>query len=230
MVFAKEVEVMSFREVAPPWKLRLKKSMGLMFAVALGFMVSIADIRLSTENDEMDSDAVALPLPGQTVAFGSHSSGGDGLIQLAEIPDGVFVSPAEPAMDSYHQIIHEAAGRYDVEYDLIRAVIMVESEFNPRAVSRRGARGLMQLMPITASELDVKNLHDPFENIHAGARYIKLLLDRFDGDLELALAAYNAGPGNVLRYDGVPPYKETRAFVAKVLEYYGAIRVVSVEF
>lgn len=221
---------MSFREDEPPWRLRLKKSMGLLFAVALGLMVSIADIRLVTENDEMDGEAVMVPLPGQTIAFGSHSPVKEGQAQIADTSDIVFVPSGEPATDPYHLIIHEAAGRYDVEYDLIRAVIMVESEFNPRAVSRRGARGLMQLMPVTASDLEVKNLHDPVENIDAGVRYIRLLLDRFDGDVELALAAYNAGPSNVLRYDGIPPYKETRAFVAKVLGFYGAIRDVSVEF
>ena len=221
---------MSFREEKPLWQRRLNKSMGWLFAVTLGLLVSIADIRLSTENDEMQEDAVTLTLPGPTAAFGRHATSGEDPFRFADISKTVFVPSGEPDVDPYHLIIHEAAGRYDVEYDLIRAVIMVESEFNPRAVSRRGARGLMQLMPVTASELDVKNLHDPVENIDAGVRYIKSLLDLFEGDVELALAAYNAGPSNVRRHDGIPPYKETRAFVAKVLGYYGAIRVDSAKF
>lgn len=221
---------MSYIEDEPPWRRRLKKLMGLLFAVALGVMVSIADIRLSAENDEMGGDAAKIQLPGQTAAFASFLKSTEDHARSADLSNTFFVPSGEPDVDPYHLLIHEAAGRYDVEYDLIRAVIMVESEFNPRAVSRRGARGLMQLMPVTASELDVKNLHDPVENIDAGVRYIKLLLDRFDGDVELALAAYNAGPGNVLRYDGIPPYKETQAFVAKVLGFYGAIRADSVEF
>ncbi|MCU0559345.1 MAG: lytic transglycosylase domain-containing protein [Desulfobacterales bacterium] len=221
---------MSFREDEPPWRVRLKKSLGLLFALSLGLTVSIADIRLLSEKADVDGEAATVPLPGPRAAFGSYPTAGEGQVQLADISGVVFVPSGEPAIDPFHLIIHEAAGRYDVEYDLIRAVIMAESEFNPRAVSRRGARGLMQIMPVTASELEVKNLHDPVENIDAGVRYMKLLLDRFDGDVELALAAYNAGPGNVLRYDGVPPYKETRAFVAKVLGYYEAIRAFSAEF
>jgi hypothetical protein len=201
-----------------------------MFAVALGLMVSIADIRLSAERDELDDESIAMQVPLQAAAFGSLSASREDKARFADLSGTVFSPSGEPAIDPFHLIIHEAAGRYGVAYDLIRAVIMVESEFNPRAVSRRGARGLMQLMPVTANELDVKNLHDPVENIDAGVRYIRSLLDRFDGDVELALAAYNAGPGNVQRYDGIPPYKETRAFIAKVLGYYEAIRVDSVEF
>ncbi|MFO7706875.1 MAG: lytic transglycosylase domain-containing protein [Desulfobacterales bacterium] len=221
---------MSFREDKPPWRRRLDQTMGWLFAVALALMVSIADIRLSAERDELDDEAVAIPVPLQATAFGSLSASGKDQARFTDLSGTVFEPSGEPTIDPYHLIIHEAAGRYDVAYDLIRAVIMVESEFNPRAVSRRGARGLMQLMPVTASELDVKNLHDPAENINAGVRYIRSLLDRFDGDVELALAAYNAGPGNVQRYDGIPPYKETHAFIAKVLGYYEAIRVDSVEF
>lgn len=221
---------MSFREDKPPWRRRLDQTMGWLFAVALALMVSIADIRLPAEKNELDDEAVAMAVPVQAAAFASLSASGKDQAQFTDLSGTVFEPSGEPAIDPYHLIIHEAAGRYDVAYDLIRAVIMVESEFNPRAVSRRGARGLMQLMPVTASELDVKNLHDPVENINAGVRYIRSLLDRFDGDVELALAAYNAGPGNVQRYDGIPPYKETHAFIAKVLGYYEAIRVDSVEF
>lgn len=214
----------------PPWRRRFGQSMAWLFVMALGLMVSIADIRWSAEPGAMDDESVAMPVPTQVAAFGGSSASGDNQARFADLSGVVFEPSGEPDVNPYHLIIHEAAGRYDVEYDLIRAVIMVESEFNPRAVSRRGARGLMQIMPVTASELDVKNLHNPVENIDAGVRYIRSLLDRFDGDVELALAAYNAGPGNVQRYDGIPPYKETRAFIAKVMGYYEAIRVDSVEF
>jgi soluble lytic murein transglycosylase-like protein len=101
---------------------------------------------------------------------------------------------------------------------------MVESQLNPSAKSKRGAKGLMQLMPVTADALDVANIYSPEENVIAGVRHFRYLLDRFDGDLKLALAAYNAGPQNVVRYDGIPPYPETRAYVTRVLEYYAAAK------
>jgi hypothetical protein len=119
--------------------------------------------------------------------------------------------------------VREAAARNGVPESLVAAVISVESEFNPRAVSRRGAIGLMQLMPSTAAMLGVRDAFDPRENIDAGARHLRNLIDRFSGDVTLALAAYNAGPQNVLKYNGVPPYPETRAFVARVMTRAGML-------
>jgi len=119
--------------------------------------------------------------------------------------------------------MREAATRYRVSEALVAAVISVESEFNPRAVSRRGALGLMQLMPGTAALLGVRDAFDPAENVDAGARHLRELLDRFANDVALALAAYNAGAQAVIRHGGVLPYPETRAFVARVLGRIGQV-------
>ncbi len=120
----------------------------------------------------------------------------------------------------YYNIIHDAAERYGVEPALIKAIIMAESSYNHRAISKRGAVGLMQLMPKTADALGVDDLFDPALNIDGGARYIKQLLDQFDGDIKLALAAYNAGSRKVRKYNGVPPFKATKIYVKKVFDYY----------
>ena len=139
--------------------------------------------------------------------------------------------PAEPSIDEfftnqiaqseslYIPIIFEAANEHDVELEMVRAIIMAESRYNNSSVSRKGAKGLMQLMPGTAKYLGVKDILDPEENIHAGVRYFKSLLERFDGDVELALAAYNAGATNVRRHNGVPPFRETQKYIKKVLAY-----------
>lgn len=124
--------------------------------------------------------------------------------------------PAHP----YDGIIRKAAERYEVDPALVKAIIMAESSYNPRAVSRKGARGLMQLMPRTARALGVEDSFDPEDNIDAGVRYFKQLLEQFDGDLKLAIAAYNAGSRKVRMYKGVPPFKYTRYYVAKVIEYH----------
>jgi soluble lytic murein transglycosylase-like protein len=117
----------------------------------------------------------------------------------------------------YHPIIRECAERYGVEPALVKAMIRAESAFNPHAVSPRGARGLMQLMPPTARRHGVANVHDPLQNIRGGVGHLRSLLDHFHNDVTLAIAAYNAGAGSVARHGGLPPYRETRTYVAKVL-------------
>jgi soluble lytic murein transglycosylase-like protein len=118
-------------------------------------------------------------------------------------------------------MIENAAHSASVEANLLRAVIVVESGFNSRAVSKRGAVGLMQLMPATASRFGVSNRYDPRENIHGGAQYLKFLINRFGQDVRLALAAYNAGEDAVVRNGGqIPPFSETMAYVPRVLRIY----------
>lgn len=123
---------------------------------------------------------------------------------------------AVPAKKAYEDIIQEAAKTYELDPALIRAVMQAESAFHPYIVSRAGAEGLMQLMPALADEMGVTDSFDPRENIMGGARYLKQLLDSHDGNIALTLASYNAGPGNVRRYGGVPPFKETRSYVKKI--------------
>lgn len=119
----------------------------------------------------------------------------------------------------FDSIINSCAMEFGVDKSLVKAVIQAESGYNPNAVSPKGAAGLMQLMPKTAQGLKVSNSFDPAENIRGGVRYLKFLLNTFKGDVSLALAAYNAGLSKVARYGGIPPYEETRNYVAKVLDY-----------
>ena len=123
---------------------------------------------------------------------------------------------AVPANQAYDEIIEEAAAKYEMDANLIRAVMQAESAFHPYVVSRAGAEGLMQLMPELADEMGVNNAFDPRDNIMGGVRYLKRLLDYHDGNIDLALASYNAGPGNVERYGGIPPFRETRNYVKTI--------------
>ena len=152
-------------------------------------------------------------------------------IVVRELPRPMPVSALSPSRlppptsdgpEPFDALIRQAATAYDVEYALVKAIIKAESGFNHRAVSPKGARGLMQLMPETAALLGVRDSFNPRENIHAGTRHLRGMMDRFHYDLPMAIAAYNAGDRPVASFRGIPPYPETREYVARVLRYYGA--------
>ena len=155
--------------------------------------------------------------------------GRDGSISLTNVPSDSRYQKIEVESSRFHTtmseqelepVIRRHSSQQQIHPALIRAVIKAESDFDPRAVSRAGAIGLMQLMPQTAIRLDVRDMYNPDDNVGGGAKYLRQLLDRFHGNLPLALAAYNAGENAVDRYQALPPFDETRQYVRKVLRYY----------
>jgi hypothetical protein len=148
-------------------------------------------------------------------------------VQRVEVP---APAPAQIATPRPHaanvgDIVSSAGSRNQIDPDFLNSVIRAESNFNPGAVSHKGAQGLMQLMPGTATKLGVKNAFEPADNIDGGARYLRELLDLYNGDTAKALAAYNAGPHRVQQYGGVPPYRETHSYVAKVIRDYNRTKL-----
>jgi soluble lytic murein transglycosylase-like protein len=184
---------------------------------------------------EMRAEYVVLK-NGQRLTVTSYQLNGDKYqLQMAggavEIPAGevVAIEPeeiftpiaAKPVVKPpYRELVEAAAAHYKVDADLIGSVIAAESNFDPKAVSRKKARGLMQLMPETAARLGVRNIEDPKENIDAGTRYLRELLQKYNNNLVLALAAYNAGPERIERYGRVPPFAETISYVRRVKRGY----------
>jgi len=134
-----------------------------------------------------------------------------------KILENEIIEQLDSQVDDYGQLIEAVSKKYNINSNIIKAVINAESAFNKTAVSSKGAMGLMQLMPETAEALGISNAFDPRENIDGGVRYLKNMLSEFDGNLELALAAYNAGPNSVKKYGGIPPYKETQNYVKKIM-------------
>ena len=124
----------------------------------------------------------------------------------------------------YDHVISEASKKHGVSFSLLKALIKTESDFDPRAVSKAGAMGLMQIMPENIKKLKIKDPFDPKDNVMGGTRYLKQLIHRFEGKLPLALAAYNAGPGVVEKYQRIPPYKETENYVKQVMKYYSLFK------
>jgi len=161
----------------------------------------------------------AAPLRAQH--FSASDVPGLGIHRSGKIVIEIVGTPrAVRAPSAFSELIDKAANTHGVDARLVAAVAARESAWNPLAVSARGACGLMQLMPATARTLGVTDIFDPAQNVDAGARYLKSLLDTFGGDIDRALAAYNAGPGAVHRYGGVPPFAETREYVNRVRAAY----------
>lgn len=219
--------MIDFEEACPKKKF-IKNSIRWVFALTLGLLVSISDVKLPAETS-VRADRLGHPIRGNAVSPADGFADQDESA-VADLSASVYVPKGEPELLPYDRVIHEAAGRHDVDAELILAIIMAESQLNPRAKSKRGAKGLMQIMPVTADALDVANIYNPEENINAGTRHFRGLLDRFDGNVKLALAAYNAGEQNVLRYNGIPPYPETQAYVVRVLYYYSVLKQDVIDF
>jgi soluble lytic murein transglycosylase-like protein len=158
----------------------------------------------------------------------------NGVINFTNVPthggyrrvlrEGGNARAAISVMDNYDEVIRSASDRHSIDADLVRAVIKAESDFNSNARSAKGAMGLMQLMPDTARLYNVLNAYDPVDNIEGGVRHLRMLLERFQGDLRLSLAAYNAGSGAVEKFGGIPPYAETREYVRRVITFYDTFR------
>jgi soluble lytic murein transglycosylase-like protein len=144
-------------------------------------------------------------------------------INSAKTNNNAIGQTLQKRLEQLESIINKASKLYGVNPKMIKAIIAQESYANPKAVSSVGAKGLMQLMDITADSLGVKNSFDPEENIMAGTRYFKMMREKFGSD-ELALAAYNAGPSNIAKYKGIPPFKETKTYINRVLTYYKNIK------
>jgi soluble lytic murein transglycosylase-like protein len=163
---------------------------------------------------------------GTVIEFSNKKTPGAKLYQKAVNQAPVFL-PADTSPERYtryDQWIREAASLYQIPEALIRAVIRVESDFDPRAVSPANARGLMQMIPATAERMMVTDVFDPRQNIFGGVRYLRVLANTFNGDLALTVAAYNAGEGAVMRHGGIPPYPETQDYVVRVIGYYRQYR------
>ena len=161
------------------------------------------------------------------VSFTNTKSPGAKLYQKTAPAKAAVFLPADNSPERYTRYdnwIREAAALYQIPEALIRAVIRVESDFDPRAVSPANARGLMQMIPETAERMMVTDVFDPRQNIFGGVRYLRVLANTFNGDLALTVAAYNAGEGAVMRHGGIPPYPETQDYVVKVVGYYRQYR------
>jgi len=202
--------------------LRLKRAALLLSLAVLAapslraeYVVLRSGQRLRVTGYQLLGDKYRLQIAGGSVEVAAEDI-------VAIEPEDVFTPvPAKPIVKPpFRELVEAAAARYSVDADLITSVIAVESNFDPKALSRKNARGLMQLLPETAARLGVQNIYDPQENIDAGTRYLRELLQKYNNDLVLTLAAYNAGPERVQQYGRVPPFPETLSYVRRVKRSY----------
>lgn len=202
--------------------MRLKRAALLLSLVVLAaptlraeYVVLRSGQRLRVTGYQLLGDKYRLQMAGGVVEIAAEDV-------VAIEPEDSFTSlPAKAIVKPpYRELVQAAAARYNVDADLITSVIAVESNFDPKALSRKNARGLMQLLPETAARLGVQDIYDPQENIDAGTRYLRELLEKYNNDLTLALAAYNAGPDRVEQYGRVPPFTETLSYVRRVKRSY----------
>jgi soluble lytic murein transglycosylase-like protein len=190
--------------------------------VALSRVDARADIYKYVDSDGVVHFTTTRPGNGQGHVYIKGST-------MRSAVSGLAVPPSDhdvARFSRYDEHIHQAAALYQIPEQLVRAVIKVESDYDPRAVSVSGARGLMQLMPDTADRLQVRDIDDPRENIFGGVRFLRILANSFNGDLELTVAAYNAGEGEVMRSGGIPAIPETRDYVTKVTRFYRRYRTI----
>jgi soluble lytic murein transglycosylase-like protein len=181
-------------------------------AARADYAVLKSGVRLHITGYEQAGDQIRLTVAGGTVDIAATD-----LVSVEPEDQFTALPPApEPAKGPYGNLIRAAAAKHGVDEKLITHLIAAESNFNPRAASRKQALGLMQLLPTTAAKYSVSNIFDPAENIEAGTHYLKDLLAHYNGNTSLALAAYNAGPQMVSRYGGVPPFPETQKYVQKI--------------
>lgn len=213
----------SSREPAP----RPTRTAALRLARAVGALAALA--ALSAIPGRASADIFTYTDSEGVVHF-SNKPKNDGRFRLylktparSRASGAVAVPPSDTSIERfsrYDEWIRQAAILYQIPEELIRAVIKCESDYDPRAVSPTGAQGLMQLMPETGMRMQVRDAFDPRENIFGGTRYLRILANMFNGDLELTIAGYNAGEAAVVRFAGIPPYEETQSYTARVLTYY----------
>lgn len=217
-------------ERAAPWQSYgvVNRLLGIVRASAVAAILATPAVGLADIYTYTDADG--------TVHFTNSPAGdsryrlyirGNGWRKPGAAPGVVPVPPSDRDVARYTRYdgwIREAATLYQIPEQLVRAVIRCESDYDPRAVSVSGARGLMQLMPDTAGLMLVRDIDDPHDNIFGGVRLLRVLANEFNGDLELTIAAYNAGDGAVIRYGGIPPYQQTRDYVVSVTKFYRRYR------